>query len=103
MPAVAENQGEVVERLIDRSDGSIVQVKTQDCEAVITLMREYAEMAPRRVNTQDSTKLLGSVPNVIALSWAQEWGVQLFSKEWLAKTKHRLRHDPDWRSLRAGQ
>lgn len=102
MPAVAENNGESTERFVFDSDGKIHHVKTQDCDAVITLMREYGDMAPRRVNTQDSMKLLGSVPNVLALSWAQEWGVKLFSKEWLAKTRHRLRHDPDWRNLRAG-
>lgn len=103
MPAVADNQGHVQERFLDGSDGKLHQIKTQDCDAILTLMREYGEMAPRRVNTQDSTKLLGSVPTVLALSWAQEWGVTLLSKEWLEKARDRLRNDPDWRLLRAGK
>lgn len=102
MGAVAENNGVGYERFVERSDGSLVQIKTQDCDAVIAAMREVSEMqVRRRVNTQDHMKLLGSVPNVLALAWANEWGVAVYSKEWLEKTKNRLRNDPNWRLLRA--
>lgn len=102
MPAVAVNGGHATERFSFDSDGRIHHHKQQDCEAVITLMREAADMRrSRRPNTQEHMRLLGSVPNVLALAWANEWGVKLFSKEWLEKTKARLRHDPDWKLLRS--
>lgn len=77
-------------------------VRVQDCEAMLTAIRETSDHMVKAVNTQNSHNYIGSVPNIVALNWAQEWGVKLYSREWLAKTRHRLKHDPDWRSLRVG-
>lgn len=94
-----------VERMIDDThlDGRLHIVKTQNCDGVIAAMKEVFDVHTyKKYNTQTATKLVGSVPNIVALNWAQEWGVRLYSKEWLEKARHRLKHDPDWRSLRAG-
>lgn len=102
MPAVAYNGGHAVERIVDGSDGKFHILKTQDCSAVLTAMREIKDVKKAlRPSTQDSTKLIGSVPNLLAVSWANEWGVTLFSKEWTEKARKRLKSDPDWRLLRA--
>lgn len=105
MPAVAEFGGHARERIVDDvSGGKIHIVKTQDCEAVITAMREVGSFRRSfRPNTQDSMKLIGSIPNILALSWAQEWGVKLYSREFMQKARQRLKFDPDWKSLRASQ
>lgn len=77
-------------------------VKQQECDKILTAIRETPDHAFIRTNTQNSQKYLGSVPNIVALSWAKEWGVRLYSREWLEKVRHRLKHDPDWKYLRVG-
>lgn len=101
MPAVAEHGGHSVERIDTLSDGRFRILSQQDCEAVITLMRE-TDTRRLRPSTQDATKLIGSVPNLLAVAWAQEWGVKLLSREWIERAQKRLKHDPNWRSLRVG-
>lgn len=77
-------------------------VKTQNCDGIISAIRESADHESGKLSTQNSQKYLGSVPTLIAVAWAKEWGVRLHSKEWLEKARHRLKHDPDWRALRVG-
>ena len=93
------------EHIIDENDdkNTFHIVKTQDCEGVIKAVNEMADHAQHTVNTQSSHNFVGTVPNLVAINWATEWGVRLYSKEWLAKTTHRLKNDPDWSALRAPQ
>ena len=78
-------------------------VKTQDCEPIMKAISAIPAEQRAKFNTQRGHKYLGSVPNVVALSWAKEWGVRLYSKEWQAKSVDRLKHDPTWNRLRAPQ
>ena len=96
--------GHVFDRIVDDTDPDTLHVvKTQDVEGVMKAMKEVTTFAPaRRSSTQDSQKLVGSVPTLVAYMWAKECGVQLHSKEWLQKARARLKHDPDYRMFRAG-
>ena len=100
MSAAAKTQ--IIERVIDHSDGFTI-AKEQDCEEIIKAIKATGDLRRRITNTQHSQKYIGSVPNLVAVAWAKEWGVRPFSREWLEKTKKRLLSDPNWRSLRAPQ
>ena len=94
--------GHVSERLIDTDTGFLL-VKEQDCEQIIKAIKAAPEhMVRTRVNTQNSQKYVGSVPTILAVHWAKEWGVRLYSKEWTMKAHSRITKDPNWRLLRAG-
>lgn len=95
--------GHVQEFIVDKQDLSGFHiVKQQDCERIIKAIKAAPEhMVRKRLNTQNSQKYLGSVPSVLAVAWAKEWGVKLFSKEWSQLSAQRLKHDPNWRQLRA--
>lgn len=75
-------------------------VKQQDCEPIIKAIHEVPDMVRRVVNTQSSNRYIGSVPNLIAVEWAKEWGVRLYSHEWKQKAAYRLKNDPNWSKLR---
>ena len=100
MNAAARTQ--IIERVIDRPDGFVI-AKQQDCEEILKAIQATGDLRRRLSNTQHSQKYLGSVPNVVAIEWAKEWGGRPFSREWLQKSKKRLLSDPNWRSLRAPQ
>ena len=92
----------ISEHIIDTNDAKSTFhiVKTQDCEKVMAAVAALPEHLRYRSNTQDSQKLLGTVPNILAVAWAKEWGVKLYSRAWLERVSKRLRHDPNWSGLR---
>lgn len=92
--------GHVQERFIDTATGFHI-LKEQDCEAIIKAIKAAPEHMARRMNTQNASRYVGSVPNILAVSWAKEWGVPLYSKEWQKLAARRLKHDPNWSKLRA--
>lgn len=94
--------GKITEKVIDTSTGFII-AKEQDCEDMIKAIKAAGETQRRRVNTQAGQKYLGSVPILAAQVWAKEWGVRIYSKEWLERAGKRLRNEPDWMKLRARQ
>ena len=89
------------EFIVDDAEGFHI-VKQQDCGKILTAIREGRDYEHVRTNTQNSQKYLGSVPNIVALSWAKEWGVALYSRAWTEKARQRLKVDPDWKYLRSG-
>lgn len=91
----------VRETLFEDHEGLIV-LRSQECDKILQAVKEAKDYEVRTVNTQRSQRYLGSVPNVVAVSWAQEWGVKLFSAEWSEKASRRLKHDPDWKYLKVG-
>lgn len=95
----------MAEFIIDENDAKSTFhiVKTQDCAGVLQAIKELPDHMQYSANTQDSHSFVGTVPNLVAVNWAKEWGVRLYSKEWLIKTTHRLKFDPDWKQLRASQ
>lgn len=94
--------GEIRERVIYENDAknTFHFFKQQDCEKIIAAIGDYPSHLRRKASTQDAAKLIGTVPNLLAISWAKEWGVRPFSREWTQKCKERLKNDPNWRSLR---
>ena len=90
------DNGSVREQIVDTSTGFIIK-KQQDCEGMIQAIHSLSDKLPKRASSQ---KYLGSVPTIIAIAWANEWGVRPFSREWLTKARHRLKNDPNWSKLR---
>ena len=87
----------------DKSKAEFHLVKTQDCQKILDAMKELPDHMRYTGHTQHSQRMVGTVPNILAVSWAKEWGVRLYSKEWLEKTAKRLKTDPNWKALRAPQ
>lgn len=95
--------GQVREYFVDRPNGGFHLVKEQECDAILKAIKEAPDlMVRRRLDTQNSQKYVGSVPNILAIHWAKEWGVKLYSKEWTRLAHQRITKDPNWRLLRAG-
>lgn len=89
----------VREYIIDSADEFHI-VKVQDCSAILRAIKETPDHISSAYAAKSAMKYLGSVPNLIALNWAKEWGVKLYSHEWMEKARKRLMHDPDWSSLK---
>ena len=95
----------VTERIVDTNDvkGTFHIVKNQDCEGIIKVLHELNDHVPVKRSTQVTRRLVGTVPNIVAVQWAKEWGVRLYSREWAEKVHKRLKTDPNWVALRAPQ
>ena len=102
-------QDGVKERFVDErggvggkdTDALFHIVREQDCQGIIDAIKAAPSyMARKKPSTQDSQRWVGSVPNLMAVQWAKEWGVKLYSKEWVALAGKRLKTDPNWKQLR---
>lgn len=95
----------VRERFVDENDAknTFHLVKSQDCEPIMDAIAAIPPEQRLRMNTQRGHKYLGSVPNVVALQWAKDWGVKLYSRAWQERAAKTLKHDPNWNRLRAPQ
>ena len=93
------------EHFVDENDAknTFHLVKTQDCEAILNTMKELPDHMRYTGNSQHTHRYVGTVPIIIAVQWAREWGVKLYSREWQEKTSSRLKTDPNWKGLRAPQ
>lgn len=102
MKRTLPNTSNVRERIIDTKDdrGTFHIYKQQDCEKMMDAIRDLPSYLREQRKTQEGVKYLGSVPNLLAVAWAKEWGVRLYGREWLQLTKRRLKHDPNWNRLR---
>lgn len=92
----------VLERYIDTNNRNaevgFALLKQQDVEPIMKAIAEMPDhMMKRRIDA--STKFIGTVPNVMAVAWAKEWGVKLYSREWTERARKRL-DDPDYSGLR---
>lgn len=92
----------VLSRYIDTNNRNaevgFALLKQQDVEPIMKAIAEMPDhMVKQRINA--SQKYIGSVPNVMAVAWAKEWGVRLYSREWTEKARKRL-DDPDYAALR---
>lgn len=92
--------GQIRERFVDGSDGKLHLVKTQDCEAILRTIKEMPDHVVQKKMRNASNRLVGSVPNILAVAWAKEWGVKLYSREWIEMSMKRLKNDPNWSALR---
>lgn len=98
------NLGYATERIVDNAvrDHSFSIIRTQDCDEIIKGVKASSDLkTSTRPNTQRSQKYLGSVPNILAVEWAKEWNVTLYSKEWMQLAARRLKYDSRYAKLRA--
>ena len=102
---MAVSDTNIRERFIDENDdkNTFHLLRSQDCEKIMEAVAAIPPSQRARMNTQRAHKYLGSVPNVVALNWAKEWGVALYSREWNDKAANRMKNDPEWNRLRAEQ
>ena len=84
----------------DFSEGVTHLIKTQDVEPIIDTIKSIPDMARRSRNTQVASKLLGSVPTIVAVNWAKESGTTIYSREFLAYARKKLLTDPDFKHFR---
>ena len=75
-------------------------VKTQNVQPIIDTIKAIPDLAYRKRSTQTASRLLGSIPTVIALNWAKESGTRLYSREFFAYARKQLLTNPDYLSFR---
>jgi len=84
----------------DFSEGVTHLIKTQDVEPIMKTVHEIPSMARRPANTQIASRLLGSIPVLIAVNWAKESGTTIYSREFFAYARKKLLTDPDFKAFR---
>ena len=84
----------------DFSEGVTHLIKTQNVEPIIDTIKAIPDMARRSRNTQVASKLLGSIPTIVAVNWAKESGTTIYSREFFAYARKKLLTDPDFKHFR---
>lgn len=90
------------ERIIDgdKSRGEFHIVKSMDVEPMLKALQELPEHIRYKRSTQSGVRHLFSLPPLIAVTWAREWGVSLYSHEFNELARSRVMNDPNWQKLR---
>lgn len=93
---------DVTEKWIDDPDevGKFHVLKTQDCEKILKTINELPDYVISEQMRKSAQRLIGTVPNVMAVAWAQEWGCKLYGKEWLDNAAKRVEHDGRYAKLK---
>ncbi len=97
---IAQNSPIREREVDDFSEGVTHIIKTQDIEPIMKTIHAIPDMARRTANTQVASRLLGSIPTIIALKWAKESGTTIYSREFFAYSRKKLLTDPDFKHLR---
>ena len=97
---IADNSPIKERDIDDFSEGVTHLIKTQDVEPIIKSIHAIPDMARRKANTQVSSRLLGTIPTVIALNWAKESGTTIYSREFFSYARKKLLTDPDFKAFR---
>ena len=84
----------------DFSEGVTHLIKVQDVEPIIGTIKAIPDMTRRPANTQVASRLLGSIPTLIAVNWAKESGTTIYSREFFEYARKKLLTDPDFKHLR---
>ncbi len=91
----------VHEREVDDFSDKVTRIiKTQDVGPIIQTVRDIPSMARRRANTQVASRLLGSIPTLIAVQWAKDSGTTIYSREFNDYARKKLLTDPDFKHFR---
>ena len=91
----------VREREIDDfAEGVTHLIKTQNVDPIIETIKAIPDMAHRKRNTQVASRLLGSIPVIIAVNWAKESGTTIYSRDFFAYARKKLLTDPDFNAFR---
>ena len=97
---IAENSPIREREVDDFSEGVTHLIKTQNIEPIMDTIRVIPDISYRKRGTQVASRLLGSIPTVIALNWAKESGTTIYSREFFAYARKKLLTDPDFKYLR---
>ena len=97
---IAENSPIIEREIDDFAEGVTHLIKTQDIEPIMKTIHAIPDMARRTANTQVASRLLGSIPTIIALKWAKESGTTIYSRDFFAYARKKLLTDPDFKYLR---
>ncbi len=84
----------------DFSEGVTHLIKTQDIEPIMKTIHAIPDMARRTANTQVASRLLGTIPTIIALKWAKESGTTIYQRDFFAYARKKLLTDPDFKHFR---
>jgi len=76
------------------SDGEYVIESVQDAEDVL----EFNHRAAGALNKKQDWWFIGSIPIQLCQQWAQEAGVKVYSREWMAIAKKKVQL-PEFRKL----
>ena len=87
--------GGITERWYSDEAGNITRKLHQDATDIVKGIAKVSEHPGKNM------RLLGSVPNVLALEWSQKIGHPISSPEWLEYAKKQLMSS-DFRSLSTG-
>lgn len=79
---------------------AVVVKETMDAEPLFEYTKGVAHDNPRSVRAKKPGRMVGSIPFILGAQWAKEWGVKLYSKEWLEKAQKRIETDPNFKKLR---
>lgn len=88
------------ERIVSYGDGTFALAKTQDVEPVIKAVQSMSNTFTRTQRKKSEMHYVGSIPVLVGVQWAKEWGVRLYSKEFMRLAAKRLKTDPNWAKLR---
>jgi hypothetical protein len=100
---LGRSQGGITETVVDDfvTKKSHV-IKTQDVSGIMQAAKELpAVLASKKNNTQTGSKLVGTIPIIIGLQWAQESGTRMYTREFFAYCRKKLK-DPDFNGFRVG-
>ena len=84
----------------DFSEGVTHLIKTQDVEPIMKTVHALPDMTRRPANTQVASRLLGSIPTLIAVNWAKESGTTIYSRQFFEYARKKVLTDPDFKYLR---
>ena len=96
-------QGKTVEKVVDDFiEGNTHVIKTQDVEGIMKAVKELPSvLASKKNNTQTASKLVGTIPVILGLKWANDTGLTMYSREWFAYCREKLK-DPEFAGFRVG-
>ena len=97
---IAENSPIREREIDDFSEGVTHIIKTQDIEPIMKTIHAIPDMARRTVNTQVASRLLGTIPTIIALKWAKESGTTIYQRDFFDYARKKLLTDPNFKYLR---
>ncbi len=84
----------------DFSEGVTHLIKTQDVEPIMDTIKAIPDLSRRKANTQVASRLLGTIPTIIAVNWAKESGTTIYSREFFAYARKQLLTNPDFKAFR---
>ena len=81
------------------TNGKLHVLKKQNVDNILQAAKELPDHVSAAKLRASNMRLFATVPNVIALAWANESGTRIYSREWLDYVNRKLQSD-EWKALR---